>query len=243
MMGFYPHTCKMYNLQRRVVKSPLHTYLLPAKPRFRGFRQVAFSYRSPDFGASLGQLEGFLLLPFQRFVGRRRSSSTEQSFSTCVVITSSVSHEPDDSIRSLELVMLAIIASTASAYSPGLSSLPVAAAVHHRTCASPLMGGFEQKYFSKDGARLALLISDAPSLAAADVSKACAAVDGLSGVVYQLDGRIELVAEGVKPSLDALVSELQQLRAPLHLCGGLARPGGRIHIWISRDRLQAEDGS
>ena len=93
--------------------------------------------------------------------------------------------------------MLAIIASTASAYSPGLSSLPVAAAVHHRTCASPLMGGFEQKYFSKDGARLALLISDAPSLAAADVSKACAAVDGLSGVVYQLDGRIELVAEGV----------------------------------------------
>lgn len=136
---------------------------------------------------------------------------TEQRKLLDVVITSCVSHEPDDSIRSLELVMLAIIASTASAYSPGLSSLPIAAAVHRRTCASPLMGGFEQKYFSKDGARLALLISDAPSLAAADVSKACAAVDGLSGVVYQLDGRIELVAEGVKPSLDAVVSELQQL--------------------------------
>ena len=27
-----------------------------AKPRFRGFRQIAFSYRSPDFGASLGQV-------------------------------------------------------------------------------------------------------------------------------------------------------------------------------------------
>jgi hypothetical protein len=27
-----------------------------AKPRYRGFRQIAFSYRSPDFGASLGQV-------------------------------------------------------------------------------------------------------------------------------------------------------------------------------------------
>jgi hypothetical protein len=27
-----------------------------AKPRCRGFRQIAFSYRSPDFGASLGQV-------------------------------------------------------------------------------------------------------------------------------------------------------------------------------------------
>ena len=32
-----------------------------AKPRFRGFRQIAFSYRSPDFGASLGQVRDTVL--------------------------------------------------------------------------------------------------------------------------------------------------------------------------------------
>ena len=31
-----------------------------AKPRYRGFRQIAFSYRSPDFGASLGQVRDTL---------------------------------------------------------------------------------------------------------------------------------------------------------------------------------------
>ena len=31
-------------------------YMYLAKPRYRGFRQIAFSYRSPDFGASLGQV-------------------------------------------------------------------------------------------------------------------------------------------------------------------------------------------
>jgi acylphosphatase len=83
-----------------------------------------------------------------------------------------------------------------------------------RRAAVTRMGGFEHKYYGKDGARLALLISEAPGVVAAEVSKACAAVEGASGVVYALDGRVELVAEGSQDALEKLTSDVQQLAGP-----------------------------
>jgi acylphosphatase len=83
-----------------------------------------------------------------------------------------------------------------------------------RRAAIARMGGFEQKYFGKDGTRLALLISDAPAVSADEVSKACAAMDGLTGVVYAMDDRVELVAEGSKELLEKLKGDMQQLAGP-----------------------------
>ena len=52
--------------------------------------------------------------------------------------------------------------------------------------APPVMGGFEQKFFSKEGARVALLVEGAPD-GIKTVQAACSK-SGLSGIIYGLSG-------------------------------------------------------
>ena len=74
--------------------------------------------------------------------------------------------------------------------------------------ATPLMGGFEQKNYGKEGARISLLVPGG-SLPASDVPPLCQGKD-LTGVIYELSGgRLELVAEGGKQQLEELVGDVQ----------------------------------
>lgn len=75
--------------------------------------------------------------------------------------------------------------------------------------APPMMGGFEQQYFTKDGARLALLVS-ADSLSLGDVQGICSDGRAAKGTIYGLgDGRLELVAEGERGVLEQLASDVE----------------------------------
>jgi len=76
----------------------------------------------------------------------------------------------------------------------------------------PTMGGFEQKFFSKDGARVAVLVNGAPDLSLEHVRSVCYSIEGLgrSGIIYGLSGgRFEVVAEGERDDLEALVASVQ----------------------------------
>ena len=101
-------------------------------------------------------------------------------------------------------MLLATFLTAASAYTVA----PIAHRPFTARHASPCMGGFEQKFYNKEGARLALLVSDAPGLSLADVPKVCTA-DGVSGIVYGLSGgRVEVIAEGTRESLVALAGAI-----------------------------------
>ena len=103
--------------------------------------------------------------------------------------------------------MLIISSTLATAFT--LTAYTATAVPTCQRAASPLMGGFEQRFFSKEGARLSLLVSDAPSLALADVPSACAS-EGLSGIVYGLKGdRVEIVAEGGREALEQMAAAVK----------------------------------
>lgn len=79
-----------------------------------------------------------------------------------------------------------------------------AAAARH---APVVAGGFEQKYFSKDGARLALLVSESPEVS---TIKGLCAESGASGVIYELNsGRLEIVAEADRDTLEQLAKSIE----------------------------------
>ena len=104
------------------------------------------------------------------------------------------------------IAMLFSVISAVTAYTP---TARLTAAPLFQRAASPQMGGFEQRFFSKEGARLSLLVSDAPSLSLADVPSACAS-EGLSGIVYGLSGdRVEIVAEGGREALEQMAAAVQ----------------------------------
>jgi len=70
------------------------------------------------------------------------------------------------------------------------------------------MGGFEQKNFGLPGSRLALLVSDS-TVSASEMPKVIGA-DSVMGVVYALSGdRVEIVVEGEKPALEAVIANVR----------------------------------
>ena|ERR1719217_150658 len=70
-----------------------------------------------------------------------------------------------------------------------------------------IAGGFEQKYFSKEGARLALLVTGVQDVGA--IREACAGSDA-SGIIYGINGgRFEVIAEGDRDCLEQLTSSIQ----------------------------------
>ena len=98
------------------------------------------------------------------------------------------------------------------------STLLLALAPRH---APPVMGGFEQKYFSKDGARVALLVGGSHGLASSDLQSMCSGRDGVTGQIYSLsDARFEVIAEGeeIYVSREELLAENPQNPK---ICGGM----------------------
>jgi hypothetical protein len=73
--------------------------------------------------------------------------------------------------------------------------------------AAVAMGGFQQKEFSVGGARLSLIVGSS-GVAPEEWPELCRD-EGRTGVVYGLsDGRVEIVAEGERASLEALISKV-----------------------------------